>query len=362
MAEAEYKLALMGQLEKQEQATSGLAITRNVQGIAYVLIGASSKNCECLVDDADWHTVRAHTWQKKDAYAQAKIMGSLVMMHQYLTGTLHMDHINHNGLDNRRANLRVNDRSGNSQNQKERTGTTSRFLGVVQKENGKFQAQIVKNGNQHHLGVFEDEVDAARAYNAAAPLYYDGPKLNDVPNLPEGVTLESRRVLRHPDKGQPDPEEEASYFKNKYLGVSQRKNGTYQVQMNLVGRNVPLGYFVRPSVAAKAYNEAMSIIYEDPKLNQLSEELDATTCLDPELAKYLNTHLKENQGGIRKKQRGPSSIYKGVTKTKGGKFSAYVCVNRVVTNLGTFASEIEAAKAYNKRALEVFENPVLNDV
>ncbi len=115
-------------------------------------------------------------------------------------------------------------------------------------------------------------------------------------------------------------------------------------------------------MAAKAYNEAMLIIYEDPKLNQLSEELEANTCLDPEMAKFLDTYLKEELGGNRKKQRGPSSIYKGVTKTKGGKFQAYVCVNRVVTNLGTFASEIEAAKAHNKRALEVFENPVLNDV
>ncbi len=77
-------------------------------------------------------------------------------MHEYLTGKLGMDHINHNGLDNRRANLREIDRSGNCQNQKERTGTTSRFLGVVQKENGKWQAQIVKDGHQYHLGVFED--------------------------------------------------------------------------------------------------------------------------------------------------------------------------------------------------------------
>ncbi len=170
-----------------------------------VLIGASSKNCECLVDDEDWHDcASASLVAEESAYAEARF-GEHCRDAQYLTGKLDMDHINHNGLDNRRANLREIDRSGNCQNQKERTGTTSRFLGVVQKENGKWQAQIVKDGDQHHLGVFEDEEDAARAYNAAAPLYYDGPKLNDVPDLPEGVTLESRRVLRYPDRGQPDP-------------------------------------------------------------------------------------------------------------------------------------------------------------
>ncbi len=361
MAAAEYKLALTGQLKKQEQAASGLAITRNAHGIACVMIGASSKKYECLVDDTDWHTVRAHAWQKKDAYAQAKIMGSLVMMHQYLTGALHMDHINHDGLDNRRANLRVNDRSGNSQNQKERIGTTSRFLGVVQKESGKFQAQIVKNGCQYHLGVFEDEEDAARAYNAAAPLYYDGPKLNDVPDLPEGVTLESRRVLRYPDRGQPDPVEDAAYFPKKYLGVTKRA-GSYQVQMSLAGVVRHLGNYPRPSMAALAYNEAMLKVYDNPQLNQVEGSPGEEPCLDSEMAKFLDTYVKEELGGKRKKQRGPSSSYKGVTKTKGGKFQAYVCVNRVITNLGTFASEIEAAKAHNKRALEVFENPVLNDV
>ena len=340
-------------------------ITRNADGFA--VIHLANMRGEVLVDDEDWPNMMQFSWyikpSNKTSYAQRTVAGkSTITMHQQITGKNNMDHINLNGLDNRRVNLREIDRSGNGQNQGERTGTTSRFQGVVQKENGKWQAQIGKDGILHHLGVYENEEDAARAYNAAAPLYYDGPKLNVVPDLPEGVTLESRRVLRHPDKGQPDPEEEASYFKNKYLGVSKRKNGTYQVQMNLVGRNVPLGYFVRPSVAAKAYNEAMSIIYEDPKLNQLSEELDATTCLDPELAKYLNTHLKENQGGIRKKQRGPSSSYKGVSKTKHGRFQAYVFIGRKGKYLGTFGTEIEAAKAYNTGALEHLENPILNDV
>ncbi|CAL8461487.1 g1018 [Coccomyxa elongata] len=338
-------------------------ITRNADGVA--VIHLANMRGESLVDDEDWSNMMQYTWyikpSNKTSYAQRHELKKSIMMHQHLTGRNNMDHINRNGLDNRRANLRPNDKSGNGQNQGERIGTTSSFLGVVQKENGKWQAQIVKNGHQYHLGVYKNEEDAARAYNAAAPLYYDGPKLNDVPDLPEGVTLESRRVLRYPDRGQPDPVEDAAYFPEKYLGVTKRA-GSYQVQMSLAGVIRHLGNYPRPSMAAKAYNEAMLKIYDDPKLNQVEEIPGGETCLDSEMAKFLDTYVKEELGGKPKKQRGPSSIYKGVTKTKGGKFKAYVCVKRVVTNLGTFASEIEAAKAHNKKALEVFENPVLNDV
>lgn len=339
-------------------------ITRNADGVA--VIHLANMRGEVLVDDEDWPNMMHFSWRirlsNKTSYAQRTVSTKKsITMHQQITGKDNMDHINRNGLDNRRVNLREIDRSGNGQNQGERTGTTSRFQGVVQKENGQWQAQIVKDGHQYHLGVFEVEEDAARAYNAAAPLYYDGPKLNVVPDLPEGVTLGSRRVMRYPDRGQPDPLEDAAYFPEKYLGVTKR-SGSYQVQMSLAGVIRHLGNYPRPSMAAKAYNEAMLKIYNDPKLNQVEEMPGEETCLDAEMAKFLDTYLEEELGGKRKKQRGPSSVYKGVTKTKGGRYQAYVCVKRVVTNLGTFASEIEAAKAHNKRALEVFENPVLNDV
>ena len=339
-------------------------ITRNADGFAVIYL--ANMRGEVLIDDEDWPNMMQFSWyikpSNKTSYAQRTVAGkSTITMHQQITGKNSMDHINLNGLDNRRVNLREIDRSGNGQNQGDRTGTTSRFQGVVQKESGKWQAQIVKNGHNFHLGVFDIEEDAARAYNAAAPLYYDGPKLNDVPDLPEGVTLESRRVLRYPDRGQPDPVEDAAYFPKKYLGVTKRA-GSYQVQMSLAGLIRHLGNYPRPSMAALAYNEAMLKVYDDPKLNQVEELPDGETCLDAEMAKFLVAYVKEELGGKRKKQRGPSSIYKGVNKTKHGKFKATVFIGRKAKYLGTFDAEIEAAKAYNVGAREHLENPVLNDV
>jgi hypothetical protein len=338
-------------------------LQRNADGVAVIYLQDKKKDivAEVLVDDEDWLDVYRFKWWRSNGYARGCVNGEDYGMHEYLTGKLGMDHINHNGFDNRRANLRELDRSGNSQNQKKRAGVTSRYLGVVQKENGKWQAQIGKNGVLHHLGVYENEEDAARAYNAAAPLYYDGPKLNVVPDLPEGVTLESRRVMRYPDRGQPDPLEDAAYFPKKYLGVTKRA-GSYQVQMSLAGVIRHLGNYPRPSMAALAYNEAMLKVYDDPQLNQVEEHPGGETCLDSEIAKFLDTYVKEELGGKRKKQRGPSSVYRGVSKTKHGRFQASVFIGRKAKYLGTFETEIEAAKAYNVGALKHLENPVLNDV
>jgi hypothetical protein len=83
---------------------------------------------------------------------------------------LYVDHINGDTLDNRRANLRI---ATNSQNQANRirlkSGTSSRYRGVTwNKASQKWQAGIKCNLKSTHLGLFESEEEAARAYDRAA--------------------------------------------------------------------------------------------------------------------------------------------------------------------------------------------------
>lgn len=52
---------------------------------------------------------------------------------------------------------------------------------------------------------------------------------------------------------------------------------------------------------------------------------------------------------------GTTSKYKGVCKSKGGKWRAYIKINSSQKTLGSFFNEINAAKAYNKAALELFK-------
>lgn len=81
-----------------------------------------------------------------------------------------VDHVNGNGLDNRRANLRLATARQNGCNRCSARGSSSRYLGVyLDAARGKWRAKAkAADGKYIHLGRFDSEADAARAYNAAA--------------------------------------------------------------------------------------------------------------------------------------------------------------------------------------------------
>jgi hypothetical protein len=98
-----------------------------------------------------------------------------------------IDHINGDGLDNRRANLRPATRAQNAANRRPRAGGSSRFKGVHwSKADNRWVARIHSGGRDITLGRFLGEYDAARAYNrAAVRVYGEFAYLNPVPDYPE---------------------------------------------------------------------------------------------------------------------------------------------------------------------------------
>lgn len=80
-----------------------------------------------------------------------------------LTDELEIDHKNGNGLDNRRANLRVATRGQNMQNVGAHETNTSGFKGVRLKE-GRWIAQFSHEGEYHHIGSFATPEEAHAAY------------------------------------------------------------------------------------------------------------------------------------------------------------------------------------------------------
>jgi len=138
-----------------------------------------TKGLHAIVDDADFEKVTAiGSWcasiTPKGAYALrgiAKPDGSrtTIRLHNLLTGLRFVDHINGDGLDNRRANLRPSDHVTNGRNAGKKSNNTSGFKGVTwDRRAGKWLAQIQSEGRHHHLGHFIDARDAAVAYDAAA--------------------------------------------------------------------------------------------------------------------------------------------------------------------------------------------------
>ncbi|MBN3757172.1 HNH endonuclease [Paraburkholderia sp. Tr-20389] len=95
----------------------------------------------------------------------------------YMTGELpprsvDVDHIDLNGRNNRWLNLRCVPHATNLQNQREkganRKNPSSRLLGVSWKrDKAKWVAVITVNGTQKHLGYFDDEQVAHKAYITA---------------------------------------------------------------------------------------------------------------------------------------------------------------------------------------------------
>lgn len=136
-----------------------------------------------LLDDGDFRWARHYTWNAhKDHNTRYAEMGWAVgrhyrdrlnlRMHRLILGLppgVLCDHINGNGLDNRRCNLRPCTMAQNFGNQRKVRGCTSRYKGVYwQRAARKWRAYIQANGLNRHLGMFEHEEDAALAYDAAA--------------------------------------------------------------------------------------------------------------------------------------------------------------------------------------------------
>lgn len=73
-----------------------------------------------------------------------------------------VDHMNNDGLDNRRSNLRCVTHAQNMQNKASNQIATSRFRGVYwSKHTNRWIAQVRLNGQRTHLGSFVSELKAA---------------------------------------------------------------------------------------------------------------------------------------------------------------------------------------------------------
>ena len=143
---------------------------------------ALTRNLRAIVDDEDYERLIAYRWNAvmpaNTWYAQTNLVvhgvRRTIQMQQIILDAppgFIVDHRSRNGLDNRRANLRVADRSGNAQNRIRHCSKTSDFIGVSfakQRRNPwRAQIQTVRTG-KITIGFFANPIDAAFAYDEKA--------------------------------------------------------------------------------------------------------------------------------------------------------------------------------------------------
>lgn len=136
-----------------------------------------------LVDDEDYK------WLIEFKWCAAKSRTTFYAMrhtHQQRPETIQMqrdiirplakfqiDHINHNGLDNRRENLRIATPTQNNQNRQKSKGKSSQYRGVSwSTSTRKWRVEIKASGSKRILGHFDNEIDAALAYDRAAREFF----------------------------------------------------------------------------------------------------------------------------------------------------------------------------------------------
>jgi AP2 domain/HNH endonuclease len=143
-----------------------------------------TKGFVTIVDEDDYDYLIQWKWtynqgyalrgQKKKEYLYKR---KTIMMHRIIMNApedKEVDHKNLNGLDNRKQNLRIATYAQNKYNALKRNQkTSSKYKGVSWKiDKNKWEVYIKLSGKKVHIGYFNNEIDAAKAYNKAAEKYY----------------------------------------------------------------------------------------------------------------------------------------------------------------------------------------------
>jgi hypothetical protein len=159
-----------------------------------------TKGMYAIVDVRDYEFLRKREWHVQPGintyYAITTIFikgkRKRVSMHRYLLksdfakcdtqktiqsnlrGKLVVDHINGNGLDNRRANLRFCTYAQNNCNKRIKAKGASKYRGVLKSRNSNkpWQAKIHINNKRIIIGLFKTQLEAALAYDSAARKYH----------------------------------------------------------------------------------------------------------------------------------------------------------------------------------------------
>lgn len=155
-----------------------------------ILIKSPHGEKTVFFDDEDWPLLKDYIWHiqndKGNFYCRyyVKVNGKFISkkMHRVVMGVAdtphpHIDHIDGNGLNNRKLNLRKATIAENSRNVGPTSRNTTGFKGVYQfkaphKQAGLYTAALRCKDIKYHGGYFKTAVEAAIKYNEMARKYH----------------------------------------------------------------------------------------------------------------------------------------------------------------------------------------------
>lgn len=134
---------------------------------------SNSDKC-AYVDADDYENVMKYKWRYLNGYCKSTIDNKSIFLHQFILGRPPIkdnviDHKNNDTLDNTRKNLRFATQSQNSQNRAKREWCTSKYIGVTWSSTAKKWRTLTSTT---YLGSFDDEIEAAKKYDTYTFLKY----------------------------------------------------------------------------------------------------------------------------------------------------------------------------------------------
>jgi len=214
-----------------------------------------TKGYYAIVDDADYESVSANKWTasvtKTNVYAYRRVrVGHLnyetMTLHRFIMGLRRhdgkiVDHVNRNGLDNRRENLRI---VSNYENCCNRRATRQGHKGVsFSHRDSRWMAGIMIGKRRINLGGYATEDEAARAYDRAAIKYQGEFAVLNFPRSDYDTDTVSCKLPRQKIIGLP-------------IGVSwHKKQMKYQAFAMVNRKSIYLGIFNRLPYAVFSVNK-----------------------------------------------------------------------------------------------------------
>lgn len=264
-------------------------ITRDINNNAVIHLRDINGNIvdSAIVDDDLWHSLSNFGWNRhsiNEKYIQATINKKSIKIHRYIMNQydddIKVDHIDNNPLNNKISNLRLATIKQNGYNKKKSEKTANTYKGV-RIINNIYRAVISKDGKFYDLGSYENEIQAAIAYNLKAKILFGNfAKLNTI-DIEEDLQNKYIKEIENYKKK----------YVNIYRGVS-KINKKYKAQISKNKIIYYLGLYDTEEEAVIAYNlKSFSLNGENAYQNELNIDIETYN----KLKAYVLKNFTENK-------------------------------------------------------------------